>query len=91
MALAVAAGQRTKAVAEQVVHRTKAMAEEEAEGALPKTLEHWVLVLEMWAVEVAVGWRTDDVVQAKEVVAVGQRMGLVQLDLWEEAEGVRQR
>lgn len=76
MALAVATGQRTKAVEEVVVHRMKAMAEEEAEGVLPKKLEHWVLVLESWGVE---------------VVAVGQQMEVVQLDLWVEAEGVRQR
>ncbi len=31
------------------------------------------------------------VVQAKEAREADQRTGLVQLDLWEEAEGVRQR
>lgn len=70
------------ALAVAVVHRMKAMGEEGADGELPKKLEHPALVSVSWAVEVAVGWPMDGVDQAKEVV---------QLDLWEEAEGVRQR
>lgn len=71
MALVVAVGHQTRAVAEEVVHRMRALVEEEeeeAEGGLPQKLEHSILVLVSWAVEGAEGWRMDDVDQAMEVV-----------------------
>lgn len=61
MALAVAVAHQTRVVAEEEVHRMKAMVEGAAERGLPKKLEHSVLVLVSWAVEVAVGWRMDGV------------------------------
>lgn len=79
-ALAVAVGHQTRAVAEEVGHRKKAMVEE-AEGGFPKKLEHSVLVLVSWAVEVAMGWRGDSVDQAKAVVGADQRKEVVRLDL----------
>lgn len=91
VAAAVAEEHQTRAVAEEVVQRMKAMVGEEAEGGLPKKLEHLVPVLVSWATEVAGGWRMDGVVQAKEVEEADPRMEVVQLDLWEEAEARRQR
>ena len=63
MALAVAEGHQTRAVAEEEEeqHRMKIMVEAAAERGLPKKLEPSVLVLVSWAVEVAVGWQMDGV------------------------------
>lgn len=63
-------------MAEEVVHWMTVMVEEGAEGGLLKKLEYLVLVLVSWA---------------GEVVEVEQPMAVMQLDLWEEAEGVWQR
>ena len=89
MALAAAVGHSTRAVVEEVVLRMKVMAEDAAEGGLLKKLEYSVLVLVAWVVEGVVGWRMGGVVQAKEVEEADQQMGMMQLDLSEEAEGVR--
>lgn len=91
MALAVAVAHQMREAAEEVVHRMRAMEEEEAEGGLLKESEHSVLVLVAWAEEGAQGWRMDGVDRAMEVVEADQRMEAVQLDLWGEAEGVWQR
>lgn len=89
MALAVPVVHQTRAVVEVVVHRIRVAGVAAAEEDLPKQLEHSVLVSVSLAVEVAVGWRMDGVVPAKEAVEADQRLGVVHLDFWGEGEGVR--
>lgn len=94
MALAVQVVHQTRAAVEEVVHRTKVTVEEVAAAAeerLPKKLERLVPASVSWVAAVAVDWWMDGIVPAKEAVEADQRLEVVQLDFWEEAEGVRQR